>query len=136
VAEEAAYAVTKQFHTIRGNSLDDFKANVEAVLGEGAFAGVSDSFKAAYGVLDAVEAQAIANVQAAMPGTTVITQPQVPSIGGVAQPQAQPQVATEATPPVPPVNPKTGAPFLNPKWVPAGVSRKTNKPYPGFWAEA
>jgi len=107
---EAMFSVTEKFKTIRGDSLEDFKYNVEGILGVGAFEQVAASFREAFGVSG--EGQAIANLQAAglISGT-----PQTASavIGLAAAQQShltvvqQPQAATpdhraavaEATPP-------------------------------------
>jgi hypothetical protein len=132
---EAAFSITRNFHTVRGSNLAEFKANVEQLLGEGSYDRVAQSFQEAFGVGDAA---AQAAVRAAFPGTTVVTPP-VSTVGGVPAPlPAVPQPAAAPASPSAftggaPINPKTGQPFT--KLVPAGVSKKTGKPYQSFWAD-
>jgi hypothetical protein len=129
MSDEAAFSVTKNFHTVRGSDLAEFKANVEQLLGEGSYDRVAQSFQDAFGV----------GVGAATAAVQQSFTPPVSTVGGVAAPlPAVPQPAASAPPNSSftggaPINPKTGQPFT--KLVPAGVSKKTGKPYSAFWAD-
>jgi hypothetical protein len=127
---EAAFSITRNFHTVRGSNLAEFKANVEQLLGEGSYDRVAQSFQDAFGVGVGAASAAVQQSFSAPPVSTV---------GGVAAPlPAVPQPAAAPASPSAftggaPINPKTGQPFT--KLVPAGVSKKTGKPYQAFWAD-
>ena len=87
MSDEAAFSVTKAFHTIRGTDFAEFRSNVETLLGEGSFDRVTTSFQDAFGVgISQAAAVVHANFPAAAPVSTV---------GGVAAPVPQPGTAAE-----------------------------------------
>jgi hypothetical protein len=147
VSDEAAFSVTKNFHTVRGADLAEFRDNIEALLGEGSYVRIRESFQDAFGVGISAASAAVSNVFGGSapvtppPSPVAFTAPSVSTVGGVAAPlpvAPQPYAAPQAAPPSAitgsaPINPKTGQPFK--KYVPAGISKKTNLPYAGFWTD-
>lgn len=99
MSEEAAFSVTKNFHTIRGNTLLEFQQNVEALLGEGSYARMVESFQEAYGVS---LPQAAVVVQQAFPQAAPVS-----TVGVVAQPTP---VAQPVAPQPPVTQPAPAAP--------------------------
>ena len=99
---EAAYRVTVKnskghLYTLGGDSYADFEKNLTDALGaDGAGLFLSD-YREAFGVQPVSEAQAVANVQAAFPGTTVA--PPVSTIGGFTPPGAPAAAPVSALPP-------------------------------------
>lgn len=144
---EAAVSVTVKskrgdLHTLRGENAVDFATNAVQLLGDDAGAAfvesVKDTFRSvtytvtpsAIGLATPLsadaepdEAQAVANVVQAFPGTTT-----------VGQPLSQPAPAVTAAPgePQPGELREVNGEFK--KWIPAGVS-KTGKPYKAFWGK-
>lgn len=103
MADEAAFSVTKQYHTIRGDSLAEFQQNVEAILGAGSYQRVVSSYQEAFGIsADTGFAQATQVLQEAGLNPQAIPAP-VSTIGNPAplpQPGVVPQpVAAPALPP-------------------------------------
>src|SRR6266705_1951921 len=66
--QEMAYSVTKSFHTIRGTDPDNFRTNVEAMLGEDTFDAIKASFQVAFEIPDSM-AEAESNAKEGLPGT-------------------------------------------------------------------
>lgn len=85
MSEEAAFSVTKQFHTIRGTDLAEFKQNVESLLGDGSFGDVASSFQVAFGLGLSDLGRAVENVDKTLGPVTVLPQPQS-TVGGVPAP--------------------------------------------------
>lgn len=130
-------SASKNYHIIRGDNVDDLKAQAASVGVPGDV--VTAGFQDAWG-LDASERAAIQNLQSAglvdTPATVIgngagYGQPLQPP--AVVQPPAQNQ--SDPNPPIAtaPVNPATGRPFN--KWVPPGTSKKTGRTYKGFWTD-
>lgn len=123
-------------HTLRGDSWAQFVAEANAMLGADAekfVQGVRQTFGAQVSAAPAPQtvAQAENVVTGAFPGAQPVT-------STVGQPLPQPGETSPAAdvPAVPggaPINPETGQPYK--KYVPPGVSKKTNKPYKGFWTD-
>jgi hypothetical protein len=140
MSDEAAFSVTKAFHTIRGTDLAEFRDNIEALLGEGSYVRIRESFQDAFGVGVNAASAALNTVFGSSAPVVALPSP-ASTVGGVAAPlpvAPQPYAAPQAAPPSAitgpaPINPKTGQPFT--KLVPAGVSKKTGKPYAAFWAD-
>ena len=85
MSDEAVFSVTKQFHTIRGNDLADFRQNVEGLLGDGSFDRVATSFQDAFGVGVAAATTAVAS---ALPGAVAAPLPQPGAAERLAAPPA------------------------------------------------
>jgi len=93
MSDEAAFSVTKEFHTIRGTDFAEFRSNVETLLGDGSFDRVATSFQDAFGVgASAAIAVATASFPAAAPVLTVAGSATgaTSTVGGVAAPVPQP----------------------------------------------
>ena len=90
MSDEAVFSVTKQFHTIRGNDLADFRQNVEGLLGDGSFDRVAESFQDAYGVGVTAATAAAARIGA-------VAAPVSPVAAAVPQPGAPNQPAPPAS---------------------------------------
>lgn len=95
MSDEAKFSVTKNFHTLRGDSLEEFQANVESILGPASWGKVVASFQEAYGV-GASEAQALQNIQNAFPNA------QAAPTSTVGQPLPAPAPASPVVPFAPP----------------------------------
>lgn len=121
--------------TLRGDTPGEFFNNAINLLGPEAGTAFAETVANTFrSVLPAVpqaapvvtEQQAVQNVVQAFPGASTVGQP-------LPQPQAAQEAQGEVAGGTPPINPATGQPFQ--KWVPAGVSKKTGKPYQGFWTD-
>src|SRR6266498_1483474 len=66
--QEMAYSVTKSFHTIRGTDPDNFRTNIEAMLGEDTFDAIKASFQTAFEIPGSM-AEAEGNAKDGLPGT-------------------------------------------------------------------
>jgi hypothetical protein len=95
VSDEAAYSITKQFHTIRGDNWAEFAANVEKLLGDGSFDRVAESFQDAFGV---GVAAATAAVAVAIPGAVAAPLPQPTGPPGAAPAPAAPPASLPGAP--------------------------------------
>lgn len=125
---EAPFSFTTKFDgdllTIRGNDIFDFIGNLKAV---DTVATVKRLVATIEGTVPTTTEQAVANVQQAIPQAVVVeeyVQPQVaPAFAPVPPPQAVPQQAPAA-----PACAHGGM-----KLMPAGISKKTGKPYSAFY---
>lgn len=159
---EAAVSVTVKskrgdLHTLRGDSAISFATNAVELLGNEAGAAFVESVKDTFRSVASIaypdsplpttlptytndprtvpepdEAQAVANVVQAFPGTTTV---------GTPLQQPQPHMGTMTTTAAPSAAPDEPQPGelreVNgewKKWIPAGVS-KTGKPYKAFWGK-
>lgn len=122
---EASYSSTARtadgtLLTIRGENVDEFKANVELLLGAGSFDSIAESFKRAYGTPGV--AQAFTNIQTTFPQAQ-----QVNTVGGVAAPLPQPGATAPVAGPID--GPPPGVPY--PGNCPHGVRTFVDKPAKG-----
>lgn len=121
MSSESPYSYTVKDHkgnlyTMRGDNITAFRQNVEDGL---EFLAELNNGGGIIPPLVAVPTpeQAVATVQQVFPGAThVVPQPTVP------------------VPHLSPAQPQQQAAPAGKKWIPAGVSKRTGKPYEGFWA--
>lgn len=134
--QEAPFSFTTKvagdLFTIRGDSFDEFLKNLTLSAN---IASVSNLISELNGETPHTTEQAVANVQQVFPEAQVTTdsytQPVPPQ-----QPQFVPQNFAPVAPPAAPAAPAAGVNCAHGpmKLMPAGVSKKTGKPYNAFYA--